>query len=418
LGSPYIGTIEDLYLMDYETDDPIEVMKRYYRNLIEHRVLDYTFGPILPDIDVNVVSINPVEVEISTEAFDNMMTYVTQLGMERISLPGASVMVGDDHKWPDDAMWSFGGTEIRVFTDNSNTSFTQDFENVFRQTYGQICEHLANQGWLDKAVVSILDEPDITDAPTVTAIQNIAALYKDVNSTLTIQITKIPPIEGMDNLIDIWVAASQHIVDDNLTYIQQQRQAGDEVHVYHNFVPIIDFPFMRVRSLPWAIWKYSLDGSLSWYQVANYRQANPWVNPIGGVRDIYGNGILLYPARNENENGPFNSIRWEMLREGLEDYEYLHELRNRTETLELLLEGTCLTPEQRARCQLLVDGSYELLDQVDTIIQGLAYVNSKDPITRELDNYELDQPYSLDITVWRALRVKIAEQIEQCADVF
>jgi hypothetical protein len=34
-------------------------------------------------------------------------------------------------------------------------------------------------------------------------------------------------------------------------------------------------------------------------------------------------GVLLYPPRSNQEHGPIDSVRWELFREGLEDYEYL-----------------------------------------------------------------------------------------------
>jgi hypothetical protein len=38
-----------------------------------------------------------------------------------------------------------------------------------------------------------------------------------------------------------------------------------------------------------------------------------------------GDGFLLYPG----ENGPINSIRWELIRDGIEDYDYLTILKDR-----------------------------------------------------------------------------------------
>ena len=74
---------------------------------------------------------------------------------------------------------------------------------------------------------------------------------------------------------------------------------------------------------------------------------NPWQDPMGYVSGYgrpagsiaywgNGDGRFLYPPnrdagqdKREFIEGPVSSIRWEMLREGLEDYEYFWLLRDR-----------------------------------------------------------------------------------------
>jgi hypothetical protein len=85
---------------------------------------------------------------------------------------------------------------------------------------------------------------------------------------------------------------------------------------------LIDGSAVANRIMPWISWKYKVSGEL-YYSVV---EANdPW-------NDIYlyggnGEGTLFYPGRPDVIGGhsdiPIESIRLKLIREGLEDYEYL-----------------------------------------------------------------------------------------------
>jgi hypothetical protein len=64
-------------------------------------------------------------------------------------------------------------------------------------------------------------------------------------------------------------------------------------------------------------WKEKLDGYLFW--AVNYWTKDPWKNPMVYPKQN-GNGTFYYPGK----NGPITSIRFEALRDGMEDYEYLY----------------------------------------------------------------------------------------------
>ena len=83
--------------------------------------------------------------------------------------------------------------------------------------------------------------------------------------------------------------------------------------------------------------KYGVDGSLYW-STTHWSHKNPWVDPMSYQNPeknaTWGNGdgYLLYPPTRKPPKeplvkGPVNSIRFEMIREGLEDKEYLWLLR-------------------------------------------------------------------------------------------
>ena len=113
----------------------------------------------------------------------------------------------------------------------------------------------------------------------------------------------------------------------------------------------IDHPGTELRVWLWQTWQRNIEGILVWQ--SNYwtssaaypdseRPQNPYDDPMGwrsgystprGDKKPWGNGDgrFIYPPEAAADahpagpvlEGPVDSIRWEMLRDGIEDYEYM-----------------------------------------------------------------------------------------------
>jgi hypothetical protein len=88
---------------------------------------------------------------------------------------------------------------------------------------------------------------------------------------------------------------------------------------------MIDASPVSNRIFQWLAWKYGIEGELYFNTVEAYPKNDPW-------EDVYlfggnGDGTLFYPGRPDRIGGttdiPIKSIRLKLIREGLEDYEYL-----------------------------------------------------------------------------------------------
>jgi hypothetical protein len=89
---------------------------------------------------------------------------------------------------------------------------------------------------------------------------------------------------------------------------------------------MIDAPATAHRVLPWLAWRLGIEGELYFNTVEAYNgEADPW-------RDVYlfggnGDGTLFYPGTPRRIGGrshvPVESLRLKVIRDGLEDYEYL-----------------------------------------------------------------------------------------------
>jgi hypothetical protein len=85
---------------------------------------------------------------------------------------------------------------------------------------------------------------------------------------------------------------------------------------YGNF--LLDFAGIDHRILFWQTWALGIKGMHYWN--VNYTQVgqDPYLDLIDSV-PTNGDGFLVYPGA----EGPVNSIRWEIIRDGIEDYDYL-----------------------------------------------------------------------------------------------
>jgi hypothetical protein len=144
--------------------------------------------------------------------------------------------------------------------------------------------------------------------------------------------------------------------------------SGNRAPWPNNFV---DYPALDVRLQFWAAWRSGAQGSLYW--LVNYWSPaaecapadcpDPWRDPQSPTGDggLFGNGDgrLLYPPREfadgrERREGPVPSLRWELIRDGIEDYEYFWSLDAASQTLRQRVGDTALV--RRARALLVPDG--------------------------------------------------------------
>lgn len=72
-------------------------------------------------------------------------------------------------------------------------------------------------------------------------------------------------------------------------------------------------PAIEAQLIPWLVLKYNTDGYLRW--AYNNWTEDPFNKPV--FIHNQGDDYYVYPGK----NGPISSIRWELLKEGIEDYE-------------------------------------------------------------------------------------------------
>ncbi|MDI6448374.1 glycoside hydrolase domain-containing protein [Anaerobaca lacustris] len=277
---------------------------------------------------------------------------------------------------------------------------TPHYQALFQDYCRQIERHLRAKGWLDEAFVYWFDEPDPKDYSFVNnGFAKLKAAAPDIRRMLTEQVE--PDLIGGP---DIWCPISNHYDHESA---EKRRAHGEKFWWYVCTGPktpyctlFIDHPGTELRVWLWQTWQRKIDGILVWE--TNYwtssaaypdHPQNPYEDSMGwtsgystpaGVKRPWGNGDgrFIYPplaaadakASGPVLEGPVDSIRWEMLRDGIEDYEYLAMLSRLIEA-----KRRKLSASQRASYAALLEVPPEITKDMTTFTTDPA------PIERHRD---------------------------------
>jgi len=269
-------------------------------------------------------------------------------------------------KYIDGKGWNgvgFPSFEVMQFVDNS-TPRPQKFCNVDRgpdhfgtaqynaewsKLLAAIDAYEGAHGWQKKGYYYVQNEPQNQADYDVAAA--LAALSKTAAPNLRIAISEQPRPEIAENprangkSYDLWWA---DLSEFEPSYAKKRQALGETVWWYFlygdlppHFNPItIDHSGIESRVPFWAAFKYRIRG-FAYYSTTGWG-SDPIQNPRPQGTKQNGDGFLLYPP----QNGQLvTSIRWELLREGAEDFEYL-----------LLSAGGPLpaTPDTATKCEATV----------------------------------------------------------------
>ncbi|MCD6351160.1 MAG: DUF4091 domain-containing protein [Armatimonadetes bacterium] len=229
---------------------------------------------------------------------------------------------------------------------------TPEYERLMRDYLLQLQNHLEEKGWLNKAYLYWYDEPGTKDYEFVVERMK---LIKRLAPKLTRMLTEQPekPLFGA---VDLWCPVLHAYRPEAL---QARQKLGERVWWYVCCGPkapwlglFIDHPHTDMRAWLWATWKWKVQGCLIWATnwwttggLFGAKYQNPWEDPMSytstskpGAVGYWGNGDgrFLYPPNRQAwrdqqtkyVEGPVDCYRWEQLRDGIEDYEYLWALRD------------------------------------------------------------------------------------------
>jgi hypothetical protein len=262
------------------------------------------------------------------------------------------------------------GTVVeRLNPDGSvNPAFEQLVENVFRG----IAQHLAVKGWLDRAVYYVTDEPSDDDTP---ALMEICRLIRQADPRLRTALTYDPAnrprlaelVDGGRSLISVWVPYCTMYRED---VAAEQRAKGAEYWLYDVGTNcLISHGGQQNRAMFWSVWQRNANGYLYYLSTWWGRQATPWDRPNFMLPEFtykyrQGDGYFFYPPLKTYDpptpilDHVVPTIRWELMREGAEDYDYLR-----------MLEGLVKQAEERklpaaARGRKALDAAHALSESM------------------------------------------------------
>lgn len=327
----YHADIEGVWHNLTNTDQRKAVWDLYLQNFRRHRISPY--GPHLYDPLVWYVWNGLVGLDFS--GFDAAMSrYLDEFQFNGFNLLGLKAPILPEKL-------------------DGKAQFTPEYCENLKLLLTPIMAHLRQRGWADRAYCFWYDEPQPADFPFVSAgMKAIQAAAPGLRRVLTTH-----PDPALYGDVDLWMP--QEGAFRYFDYEQRMRErlaAGDSLGWYVCLAPtaprpnnFIDHPAITHRIRSWLAQRYGVTSELywntTWYKGAGETDRNPWEDPMSRGGPLFlgnGDGMLLYPPVKTPPAepliaGPVNSLRWELLREGLEDGEYFWLLKEALARAELRL---------------------------------------------------------------------------------
>lgn len=295
---------------------PISEMRKWYTLLADHRV-----SPgLLPQPGFKYEN---GRVELDTKAFDEAARVcLDELKMSTFYSP--------------DFLYSFGWayTPRPLF---GHAFPSEDYRKAYTACYRAYLEHLKKNGWYDRVTHYLCDEPHYTHAHVVDQMKKLCEMIQSVDRQVPIYVSTWQYVPAWDGCITQWGIGQYGCFP--VDAIAKRQAAGDRFWFTTDGQQALDTPYLATeRLLPYYCFKYGVLGyefwGVSWWTYDPWERG--WHKFISQsdegkvsywVRYPDGDGYLTYPGERVGLDRPVSSIRLEMVREGIEDYEYLRILQ-------------------------------------------------------------------------------------------
>ena len=318
------------YNKSNNSDEITDMTQVYYDKLFANRMEPWFNDMLSPDVTVND---NNVDV---TFDHDRYLYYMNQLNTKRVLL----------HAFP-------SSLSRQITADY----FSDEFNQILMSYLSQVEAYFTKNGWHDRLVFnSPIDEPRSLEEYEGT--RKWGALVKKATSGVPFLVTRtpVPPKDNPEwgvfqGYVDNYSIHGNHLNNPEVKRtIEEEKARGGEITWYvscdqrfpqPNY--FIDAPAMDLVMIPWITARYNMDGILYWAINWWSQTSNPWLDAntfhsgflCSNGWILNGEGSLWYPGDHverytgqPNVDGPVSSIRFELLREGIEDYVYLTMLKD------------------------------------------------------------------------------------------
>lgn len=236
-----------------------------------------------------------------------------------------------------------GSVAEKLGTRCPNAGSTGDREAL--ALYRAYAAHLRQRGWLDRAFCYAEDEP--FSSKKLERARKHALMWRQTVSAGWSLVTNVysPELEGAVNLWCVlanWFDDGQH---GRAADVARRKAAGQRIWWYHCAMsrgdPIhrggswpsffVDDGAMAARTIGFYTWHFGFEGFLYYLTDMAYQKDNdPWRSVF--YFNANGDGTLFYPGTPDQIGGthdiPVSSLRLALIRQGLQDYEYLKLLSN------------------------------------------------------------------------------------------
>lgn len=171
--------------------------------------------------------------------------------------------------------------------------------------------HLRERGWLARSMLHVADEPIPVNVDSWRELSR--RVRRAAPSLRRIDAVHVPDLSGD---LEVWVPQLNYLKDWEGRF-RAARQTGVELWYYTAWVPqghfpnrLMDYALAKTRVLHWLNYLTGTTGYLHW-------GFNFWDVPFDQFAP--GDNFIVWPGK----RAPRSSLRYEAMREGIEDYAYL-----------------------------------------------------------------------------------------------
>jgi hypothetical protein len=323
------GELADFYNKPVSSPEIEQLTLNYFDFLFARRMETWGNDPLIPELTIKGEN---VELKFNDVRYDY---YLNKLKTKRVIFDaGPYNLVGHINEEP----FSPGfNKKVKAYLKNVEAYFTKN-------------------GWRDRLVFnSPIDEPNSKKDYEDT--RRWAELVHESVPGIPFLATESPVTDNPDwgtlrGYVNNFCVHGNALNDPEVKKAIREEQAkGGEVtwyiscdQAYPQPNYFIDAPAMDPVMVPWITARYHMNGILYWATNFWNQTPDPWLDPVtfisgfecSGGYVLNGEGSLIYPGDHAKRytgqpdvNGPVSSIRFELLREGIEDYEYLWMLKDK-----------------------------------------------------------------------------------------
>jgi len=229
--------------------------------------------------------------------------------------------------------------------------------NPQAEDYAAWAQHFKDMGWYDKLFDYTCDEPPLTCEwsdikPRQDRVKGGDPTMKSLITTTVAHLKNHGLYESTDIIVPVVNFVEGKVGDyagDNSADYHQAKADGKTVWIYSSCMShgcgntvsgeyggdpdlhgwpslVIDHTSLQHRAMPWVAYNFGFTGELYWDSAYSFvTKRDPWTDQYDFTGN--GDGTLFYPGRPDKIGGsthiPVESLRLKVIRDGIEDYEYL-----------------------------------------------------------------------------------------------
>lgn len=286
------------------------VLKQWYRLMAEHRVNPDTVLPA-PEFRYEYG-----RVVMDVSRFEPMARYAfNELGFNHCYTPWIFYTLG----------WGYPLSPKFGFQPR-----TPGYKKALREAYAQLVDYFTRNGWRDRLVYYLSDEPHLNNLRVVEDLRYVIGIIKPVAPDVPIFASTWVHSPDLDGYLTMWGIGQ--FGGFPVQKMRERRSAGDRLLFTTDGQQALDTPYLATeRLLPLYCFVYGVEGyefwGVSWWTNNPWRMGwHQYILQSDQGQDFYwirypnGDGYLAYPA--DGGGSPAPSIRLKAVREGAEDYEY------------------------------------------------------------------------------------------------